>query len=145
MCVNVLAMIEHNPPHRQMFLAHAVFRRISSVVGGCGGQQDRDEAGRATTKFEGRWFGDENKKQIVRKPKSSSSPTSPASPPSEAILIAGQSQIPGQWLAPNVFAAVWSSGSAEATVWVGVFDGTDDCEPRTAAITTAAAAQGGAS
>lgn len=125
-----------------MFLAHAVFRRIASVVGG--GQQDREEAGRATTKFEGRWFGDENKKQIVRKPKSSS-PTSPASLPSEATLIAGQSQIPGQWLAPNVFAAVWSSGSAEATVWVGVFDGTDDCEPRTAAITTAAAAQGGAS
>ena len=122
-----------------MFLAHAVFRRIASVVGGCGGQQDREGAGHATTKFEGRWFGDENKKQIVRKP---------ASPPSEATLIAGQSQIPGQWLAPNVFAAVWSSGSAEATVWVGVFDGSDD-EPRTAAIatpiTTAAAAQGGAS
>ena len=128
-----------------MFLVQAVIRRVAGEVGddchdsgqqdgGGGGGGHGGGTGPATKQFEGRWFGDENKKQIVRKPAPPSPSSTPCSP--EATLIAGQSRIPGRWLAPNVFAAVWSSGSTQATVWVGVFDGSSAGEPRTAAIAT---------
>jgi hypothetical protein len=101
-----------------MFLATGLASQVLGHVNGA------DNAPPHHRLLEDRWFGDENRKKVVK-----------------AMLLAGDQALQGKWISaePPVFACVWSSGTTATLVWVAVFDGATDKAPRTTVVPVATA------